>query len=175
MLLGLSGPPLSGPPGQHNQPQDTATLRPAVRRVLWLRAGGQWSTRPRNTTERRAESLCRDRRVFKNRCKIQGFLAFWHFRGSKTLVKCMFLCLGAQKGPPYRRDSLCLGSLWGPLGCSVGSRAFSSLFFWPISLKVGGGPDRPPTARRGMKRSVLGQPAAAGKHQTPLPGTNHLY
>ena len=46
----------------------------------------------------------------------------------------MFLCLGAQKGPPYRRDSLCLGSLWGPLGCSVGSRAFSSLFFWPISL-----------------------------------------
>ena len=38
---------------------------------------------------------------------------------------------GAQKGPPYRRDSLFLGSLWGPLGCSVGSR---TLFFWPILL-----------------------------------------
>ena len=38
---------------------------------------------------------------------------------------------GAQKGPPYRRDSLFLGSLWGPLGCSVRSR---TLFFWPILL-----------------------------------------
>ena len=39
---------------------------------------------------------------------------------------------GAQKGPPYRRDSLFLGSLWGPLGCSVGSRTFSSLSFGPF-------------------------------------------
>ena len=38
---------------------------------------------------------------------------------------------GTQKGPPYRRDLLFLGSLWGPLGCSVGSR---TLFFWPILL-----------------------------------------
>ena len=38
---------------------------------------------------------------------------------------------GTQKGPPYRRASLFLGSLWGPLGCSVGSR---TLFFWPILL-----------------------------------------
>ena len=38
---------------------------------------------------------------------------------------------GTQKGPRYRRDLLFLGSLWGPLGCSVGSR---TLFFWPILL-----------------------------------------
>ena len=38
---------------------------------------------------------------------------------------------GTQKGPPYRRDLLFLGSLWGPLGCSVGSR---TLFFWPILM-----------------------------------------
>ena len=52
---------------------------------------------------------------------------------------CLRTCLGVplrtargtQKGPPYRRDLLFLGSLWGPLGCSVGSR---TLFFWPILL-----------------------------------------
>ena len=44
---------------------------------------------------------------------------------------------GAQKGPPYRRDSLFLGSLWGPLGCPVGSRAVSSLFLAPRGLLSG--------------------------------------
>ncbi len=39
---------------------------------------------------------------------------------------------GAQKGPPYRRDSLFLGSLWGPLGCSVWSCMLSSVSFGPF-------------------------------------------
>jgi hypothetical protein len=38
---------------------------------------------------------------------------------------------GTQKGPPYLRDLLFLMSLWGPSGCSVGSRR---LFLWPIFL-----------------------------------------
>ena len=90
-LLGLSGHPLGGFRGPNNQTKDTATLRPAVPRVLRLRTGGQGSTRRRNTTDRRAESLRRDRCVFKNPCKIQGFRAFWHPLGSKTAVKRTFL------------------------------------------------------------------------------------
>ncbi len=35
---------------------------------------------------------------------------------------------GAQKWPPYFRDSLFLGSLWGPLVCSGGSCMLSSVF-----------------------------------------------
>ena len=44
---------------------------------------------------------------------------------------------GAQKGPPYRCDSLFWGSLWGPLGCPVGSRTVSSLFLAPRGLLSG--------------------------------------
>ena len=61
---------LWGAPGPNDQTKVTATLRPVLARVLRLRAGGQWRTRPRNTTDRRAESLRRDRRVFKNLCNI---------------------------------------------------------------------------------------------------------
>ena len=41
---------------------------------------------------------------------------------------------GAQKWPPYRRDWLFVWSLWGSLGCPVGSRPVLSLFFWALSL-----------------------------------------
>ena len=104
-LLALSGHPLGGFRGPNNQTKDTATLRPAVPRVLRLRAGGQGNTRPRNTTDRRAESLRRDRCVFKNPCKIQGFRAFWHPLGSKTAVKHILLsflraAVSPTKTPP---------------------------------------------------------------------------
>ena len=205
-LLGLSGHPLGRFRGPNNQTKDTATLRPAVHRVLRLRTGGQGSTRRRNTTDRRAESLRRDRCVFKTLVKYEGLEPFWHTRGPKheeNVCLCVLLvprrlqkgfpegherktlvnsdqiwgvfvlsfscplrfllrgsgflfgavlaapsvpqgCLGcsfgvplrtargAQKGPPYRRDSLFLGSLWGPLGCSVGSCMLSSVSFGPF-------------------------------------------
>ena len=47
---------------------------------------------------------------------------------------------GAQKGPPYRRDSLFLGSLWGPVGFPGGvSRGFFALLLGPFldELEVG--------------------------------------
>ena len=101
-LLGLSGHPLGGFRGPNNQTKDTATLRPAVPRVLRLRTGGQGSTRRRNTTDRRAESLRRDRCVFKNPCQIQGFRAFWHPLGSKTAVKRTFLSFLRAAASPQK-------------------------------------------------------------------------
>ena len=214
--LGAPGPlraPSGGAPGPNDQTKVTATLRPVLGRVLRLRAVAQWSTRLQITTEICAECLRRDRRVFTNPRKTQGFLAFWHPLGSKTAVKLWFLCFlraaaspkkaprrggaaprranaqnprkwrsdlgcvfvvlfflfcvfckgalslclalfwrplssprvswgplwgplcaarGAQRGPPYRRDSFFLGSLWGPLGCSVGSCTLSSVSFGPF-------------------------------------------
>ena len=183
-------------------------MRPVLGRVWRLRAGSRGSPRPRNTTYRCAESLRRDRRVFKTLVKHEGLEPCWHPRGpkheenaclcvffvpwrlpksspegeeSKTLVNgdriwgvfllsfscpLRFLlrasgflfgavlaapsvpqgCLGgpfgvllraargAQKWPPYRRDWLFVWSLWGSLGCLVGSRPVLSLFFWALSL-----------------------------------------
>ena len=93
--LGAPGPlraSSGGPRGPNNQTKDTASLRPAVRRVLRLRAGGQGSTRPRNTTDSCAESVRRDKCGFRNPRKIRGVLALWHPRGSNSAVKCKFLC-----------------------------------------------------------------------------------
>ena len=72
-LLGLSGHPLGGPRGPNDQTKVTATLRPVLGRVWRLRAGSRGSPRPRNTTYRCAESLRRDRRVFKTLVKHEGF------------------------------------------------------------------------------------------------------
>ena len=80
-LLGLSGHPLGGPRGPNNQSKVTATLRPVLGRVLRLRAGSRGSPRPRNTTYRCAESLRRDRCVFKTLVKHEGLEPFWHPRG----------------------------------------------------------------------------------------------
>ena len=47
---------------------------------------------------------------------------------------------GSQKGPPYRRDWLFLGSLWGPVGCPGGvSRGLFALLLGPFldELEVG--------------------------------------
>ena len=44
----------------------------------------------------------------------------------------LYAARGAQKGPPYRRDSVFLGSHWRPLGCSVGSCTLSSVSFGPF-------------------------------------------
>ena len=104
-LLGLSGHPLGRFRGPNNQTKDTSTLRPAVHRVLRLRTGCQGSTRRRNTTDRRAESLRRDRCVFKNPCKIQRFRSFWHPPGiqncSKTYIFEFSSCRGVSpKTPP---------------------------------------------------------------------------
>ena len=86
-LLALSGHPLGELRGPNRQTKVTTTLRPVLGRVLRLRAGAQWSTRPQITTEICAECLRRDRRVFTNPRKIQCFLAFWHPVGSNTAVK----------------------------------------------------------------------------------------
>ena len=95
---------LWGGPGANNQTKVTATLRPAVPRVLRLRAGGQSSTRPRNTRDRRAESLRRDKRVFNKPRKIQGFLACWHPGGPKlqqdTCICVFFVPRRLQERPP---------------------------------------------------------------------------
>ena len=41
-------------------------------------------------------------------CKIQGFLAFWHPRGSKTVGKCMFLCfLRAAVSQTKKKTQVC--------------------------------------------------------------------
>ena len=102
--LGAPGPlraSSGGPRGPNNQTKDTASLRPAVRRVLRLRAGGQGSTRPRNTTDSCAESVRRDKCGFRNPRKIRGVLALWHPRGSNSAVKCKFLCfVRAAVSPP---------------------------------------------------------------------------
>ena len=64
--------------GPNDQTKVTATLRPVLGRVLRLQAGGRWSTRARNTTERHAESLRPDRGVFTNPRNKVGFPAIWH-------------------------------------------------------------------------------------------------
>ena len=91
--LGVPGPlraPSGGAPGPNDQTKVTATLRPVLGRVLRLRAGGQSSTRPQNTRDRRAESLRRDRHVFKNLRTIRGFPAFWHPGGPKLQYNARF-------------------------------------------------------------------------------------
>ncbi len=101
LLRALSG----GPRGPNNQTKVTATVRPAAPGVLRLRAGGQWNTRPRNTTDRRAEGLRRDRRVFRNPCQIRCFSCVLappgvqHF--SKMYAFVFYSCRGvSRKGPP---------------------------------------------------------------------------
>ena len=92
-----------GPRGPNNQTKDTASLRPAVRRVLRLWAGGQGNTRPRNTAHSCAESVRRDRCGFRNPRKIRDVLALWHPRGSNSAVKCKLLCfVRAAVSPPTR-------------------------------------------------------------------------
>ena len=101
-----------GPRGPNNQTKDTASLTPAVRRVLWLRPGGQGSTRPRNTTDSCAESVRRDRCGFRNPRKIRGVLALWHPRGSNSAVKGKFLCfVCAAVSPPNPPRRACAQNL----------------------------------------------------------------
>ena len=204
--LGLSPGILWGGPGAQRPDQGHGHSEASFRSCFAIRAGSRGSPRPRITTYRCAESLRRDRCVFKTLVKYEGLEPFWHPRGPKhkenaclcvlfvprrlpkrppegeerkTFVNsdriwgvCLlsfscplrflsrgsgFLCgavlaapsvpqgclgdpfwvllraaRGAQKGPPYRRDSLLLGSLWRPLGCPVGSRTLSSLSFGPF-------------------------------------------
>ena len=103
--MGAPGPlraASGGARGPNNQTKVTATLRPAVPRVLRLRAGGRWTTRPQNTTDSCAENLCRDRRVFRNHCKTHGFITFWHPQGSKTVGKRWSLCFLCAAASPTK-------------------------------------------------------------------------
>ena len=109
--LGAPGPlraPSGGPRGPNNQTKVTATLRPAVRRVWRLRADSRGSPRPRNTTYRCAESLRRDRRVFKTLVKHEGLEPLWHPRGPKyggNACLCVFFApRRLPKRPPEGQE-----------------------------------------------------------------------
>ena len=172
-LRALSG----GARGPNNQTKDTATLRPAVPRVLRLRAGGRWTTRPQNTTDSCAESLCRDRRVFRNHGKIQCFLTLWHLPRSKPAGTHWFSCflraaaspkraprrVYAQNPRKYRSDLGCVFVVflfalcvfcWGALDLWLA-------LFWPPlgALRVSLGPLWGPLARGQERPEVATVPS----------------
>ncbi len=100
--------PSDKPRGPKSHPLVAATLRPESSRVLRLPPGSRESPRARNTSTIRAESLRRDRHIFKNPRKIQGFLALWHPRGvgrgakreENTGVCVLFAPRSLTKRPP---------------------------------------------------------------------------
>ena len=121
--FGAPGPlraPSGGPRGPNNQTKVTATLRPDLGRVWRLRAGSRGSPRPRITTYRCAESLRRDRCVFKTLVKYDGLEPFWHPRSPKHEENACFCVLlvprRLHKGPPegHEHKTLVNGDrIWG--------------------------------------------------------------
>ena len=94
---------LWGSPGPHRQTKVTTTLRPVLGRVLRVRAGAQWSTRPQITMGICAECLRRDRRVFKTLVKHKGLESFWHPRGpSHRENACVCVCFIRAAASPKK-------------------------------------------------------------------------